>query len=126
MREFEHKRKVRKILSSPLTLFPLAVIFFFLARGTWNIYLKDKASVAELRSSKERLARLQDRQDKLSTATQKLSTESGIESEIRDRFQMAKPGEREIVIVESSPEQNQTAAVSRSFLQKIIDFFTIR
>ncbi len=126
MREFEQKRKARKILSSPLMLFPLAIIFFFVARGTWNIYLKESVSVAESRLSKERLARLQDRQDKLSVATQKLGTESGIESEIRDRFQMARPGEREIVIVESPTEQNQTAAVSRSFLQKIIDFFTIR
>ncbi|MBI2476446.1 MAG: septum formation initiator family protein [Candidatus Taylorbacteria bacterium] len=126
MREFEHKRKVRKILSSPWLLLPLAVVFFFLVKAVGNIYLKDRASAAELRSSQERLARLEDRQSRLAAATEKLKTESGIESEIRDRFQMAKPGEREIVIVESAPEQNQTAAVSRSFLQKIWDFFTIR
>ncbi|MDO8590900.1 MAG: septum formation initiator family protein [bacterium] len=126
MREFEHKRKVRGILSSPLVLLPLAIIFFFLIRGTWNIYLKDRASVAELISSQERLAKLQDRQATLMAATKKLSTESGIESEIRDRFQMAKEGEREVVIVDSSTEQIQRLSAPRNFLQKILDFFTIR
>src|SRR3989344_334250 len=124
MREFERKRSMRVVLSSPLILILLGIILFLTARGAWNIYLKDRASNTELRLAEERLARLQSRQTTLISATQKFSTESGIESEIRDRFQMAKPGEREIVIVESELEQDLSVNPSRSFLEKIVDFFT--
>ncbi|OGT67904.1 MAG: hypothetical protein A3H43_06570 [Gammaproteobacteria bacterium RIFCSPLOWO2_02_FULL_42_9] len=126
MREFEHRRKVRKILSSPWVLLPLAVILFFLIRGTWNIYVKNRDSAVELRLSKERLVRLEERQRTLSTGIEKLNTESGIEAEIRDRFQMAKEGEQAIVIVDTPDRPVQLPLSEESFLQKIWNFFTIR
>ena len=124
MREFEHKRKMRKVLSSPVLLVPFGILFLLLARGTWNIYLKDRASVSDLEFSEERLAKLQARQTTLTAAVENLSTEAGIEAEIRDRLQMAKPGERQIVIVEDTSKQDQTTTVPRNFLQKMWDFFT--
>ena len=126
MREFEHKRKIRKILSSPLVLLPLAIILFFLIRGTWNIYLKNRDSGIELRLAEERLARLEERQSVLAAGIDRLSTESGIEGEIRDRFQMAKEGEKAVVIVDAPSKPVQLALPEESFLQKIWDFFTIR
>lgn len=124
MSEFYQKRRLGRVLSSPLVLICLGIMLFFLARGTWNIYLKDRESLAELKSSQERLVKLQARQATLVAVTQKLSTDSGIEEEIRDRFQMAKAGEKEIVIVEGAPAENQTISPSKSFLQKILGFFT--
>lgn len=126
MREFEHKRKFRKILSSPFVLVPLAIIVVLLVRGTWNIYLKDRDSVAQLIAAQERLAKLESRQEQLSVATVKLSSDAGVESEIRDRFQMAKKGEKEIVIVENSAAGEQKVPVKKSFFQRIFDFFTTR
>ncbi|MDO8482592.1 MAG: septum formation initiator family protein [bacterium] len=126
MREFEHKRKIRKILSSPLVLLPLAIILFFLIRGTWNIYIKNRDSGIELRLAEERLARLEGRQSKLAAGIERLSTESGIEGEIRDRFQMAKDGERAIVIVEEPKKIADLPLPEKNFLQKIWNFFTIR
>ena len=126
MREFEHKRKVRRILSSPLVLLPLAVLLVFLVRGTWNIYVKNRDGIAELRLAQERLARIEERQSTLSAGIEKLNTESGIEGEIRDRFQIAKEGEEVIVIVDAESEQKQLPMSQESFLQKIWNFFTIR
>ncbi len=126
MREFEHKRKVRKIASSPFVLVPLAIILFFLVRGVWNTYRRDRESVELLQVSEERLIRLKGRETQLSAATVKLSTESGIEEEIRDRLQMAKDGEREIVIVDNGDTSRSVASSSPTFLQKIWNFFTIR
>lgn len=124
MREFEHKRKIKKFLFSPLVLIPMGIVLLFLVRGTWNIYEKDRDSSAELRFARDRLARIQDREAKISSAAEKLKTEAGIEGEIRDRFQMAKEGEQEIVIVDESVESKTSVAPSPSFLQKIWNFFT--
>lgn len=123
MREFEHKRKVRKILSSPLVLLPLAILLIFLARGTWNIYVKNRDSAAELRLAEERLARLEERHKTLMAGVARLNTESGIEGEIRDRFQMAKEGERAVVIVDAPSKPVQLELSEDGFLQKIWDFF---
>lgn len=126
MREFEYKRKIRKILSSPLVLLPLAVILLFLAQGTWNLYVKNRDSGLQLRLAQERLSRLEERQRALSTGIERLKTESGIEAEIRDRFQMAKEGEKAVVIVDSSSKPVQLELSEEGFLQKIWNFFTIR
>ena len=111
---------------SPVVLVLLAILLFFLARGVWNIYVKDRASISELNSSKERLAKLQSRQETLVVSTEKLSTESGVEYEIRDRLQMARAGERQIVIVDSPGTANPTISPPKNFLKKIWDFFKIR
>ena len=126
MREFEHKRKVRRILSSPLVLLPLAVLLVFLVRGTWNIYLKNRDSCAELQLAEERLARLEERHKTLSAGIERLGTDSGIEGEIRERFQMAKDAEQAIVIVDAPSKPKQLPLPEESFLQKIWNFFTIR
>ena len=126
MREFEYKRKFRRVLSSPLVLLPLAVLLIFLARGTWNIYVKNRDSGIELRIAEERLLKLRERQKALSTGVAKLQTETGIESEIRDRLQMAKEGERAIVIVDAETDTGLLPRQQETFLQKIWNFFTIR
>ncbi len=127
IREYEQKRKMRRILSSPLILALLAIVLLFLINGAWNIWQKDRESSAALQSAEERLARLKDRQAGFQSAIANLQTESGVEAEIRDKFDLAKAGEREVVIVDGdSASTTQTAPPSESFLQKIWDFFTIR
>ncbi len=126
MREFEYKRKFRRVLSSPLVLLPLAVLLVFLVRGAWNIYVKNRDSAAELHLAEERLARLAERHAALSAGIEKFQTESGIEGEIRERLQMAKEGERAVVIVDDENKPKQLPLSEPNFLQKIWDFFTIR
>ena len=127
MNEFEQKRRIRKILYSPLTLIPFTILLLFLMRGTWNIYEKNRSSSVELNASNDRLVKLQGRQTELNGMIGKLNTESGVEGEIRDRFQMAKAGEQEVVIVEPDKNQNSTTTSSEpGFLQKIWNFFTIK
>jgi len=125
MNEFEQKRKIRRILSSPFVLIPLVVILLFVIRGTWSIYGKNRSSLEELNLAEDRLARLQEKETELSGMIKKLNTESGVEGEIRERFQMAKEGEQEVVIVEP-PESEKTAGGSSesSFWQKIRGFFS--
>jgi cell division protein FtsB len=106
-------------------LIPLVVILLFVIRGTWSIYGKNRSSLEELNLAEDRLARLQEKETELSGMIKKLNTESGVEGEIRERFQMAKEGEQEVVIVEP-PESEKTAGGSSesSFWQKIRGFFS--
>ena len=113
-------------MSSPLVLIPMVVVLLFLAKGTWDIYQKDLDSKEELRFTEDRLARAEDREAKISGATLKLKTGSGIEGEIRDRFQMAKEGEQEIIIIDPVVASATSTISNPGLLQKIWNFFTIR
>ncbi len=126
MREFEQKRKTKKILSSPFLLVPLILIFLFLARGTWNVYLKDRASGDALRLTEDRLARAKAAEAQISGAIGRLQTATGIESEIRDKLQMGKEGEQEVVILDNTRSTTSAVSESPGILQKIWNFFTIR
>lgn len=125
MNEFEQKRRIKRILLSPAVLVILAVILVLMVRGTWAIYQKNRSSSNALNLSEDRLLKLQSRENELSGMIEKLHTESGVEGEIRDRFQMAKEGEREIVIVEDAGSQNNSAvSLEKTFFQRIKSFFT--
>ncbi len=126
MREFEKKRNFRYLRYSYFVTIPLAVVLVFLARGTWNLYLKDREALEDLKSTQLRFEKLKERQKSLTASVEKLSTDSGIESEIRDRLQMAKEGEKEIIIVNSDADKEELEPIQPTFLQKLVNFFTIR
>lgn len=62
------------------------------------------------------------RQRQLMNTTANLSTERGIEEEIREKFSVTKPGERVIVLVDD-PETNTAAEPEkRPWWREFIDF----
>ncbi len=102
MKEFQDKRKTERRLYSKFTIVVLVIILLFLIKGTWDIYQKDRQSLNDLAISNKELADLQSRNDYLSGQVAKLETTSGQEEEIRQKFQVAKPGENVIIIVPSA------------------------
>lgn len=91
----------KRIFYSRLTLVLLAVVLVFMISGTWGVY--QKASLA--REQKERLEQelveLEKRRADLEAKLNALTTERGIEEEIRERYSVAKKGESVVVIVDS-------------------------
>jgi hypothetical protein len=50
-------------------------------------------------------------------------TPQGVEAEIRDKFNVAKPDENVAVVLESTDAATTTSTTAVSFWQKILDFF---
>lgn len=70
-----------------------------LAHGVWNAYerySRSEVAVAYLESEKERLI---DREVRLSRSIDALSTQEGVEREIRSMYGMVRPGEELIIVV---------------------------
>lgn len=126
MREFEKKTRYRNIVNSRWALIPLLVLFVLLANSTWNVYQKNKLILSDLKIAESKLTKANERRDELASAAKSLETDRGIEGEIRDRLQMVKEGEKELVIVEEAENPDQFVSTEKTILQKIIDFFTIR
>jgi len=109
MREFSQKRKIRRIMYSPLSLIILFLILFFVVKGFFGVYQKYSFSKDELLKSESELQLLKDKKEKIDHKIQNLETETGIEQEIRSKFDVAKEGEKLIVIVEDEKKDEVVA-----------------
>ena len=124
MYEFREKKKLRKILYSNGTLIALLVVFVVLAKGTWNIYMKEREAELSRVDTDNQVASLTSRQAFLENEVAKLKTENGIEREIREKYDVAKPGEQVFVIVKSTTTSETTDMPQQSFSQRFGSWFS--
>ena len=122
MLEFQEKRKLRRFLYSRLTLGVLVVIIGLVLKAVWGVYEKQKTTADNLNKIAGSFADLQARQKMLSAEVEKLNTTAGLETEIRDKFGLVKPGEQVITVVDNGGDTN-AAASSTGFWQKILNWW---
>jgi len=111
------------MLYSRASLFVLLILIAITARGTWGVYKKEKESQRQLDRMTQELAAIAAREESLRTATERLKTPEGIEAEIREQFQVAKQGERMIVVVENKKGEAETTVPDKSLLSSFFDIF---
>ncbi|MCL9972308.1 MAG: septum formation initiator family protein [Candidatus Pacebacteria bacterium] len=78
----------------------LVSISGLIAHSTWEVYGKMVTVKAERLEAEEERELLRARTEELSASLKLLSTDRGIEEEIRSRYPLVKPGEVEIVLME--------------------------
>ncbi|MEI6057369.1 MAG: septum formation initiator family protein [bacterium] len=124
MLEFQQKRKLRKILYSPISLIALAVVAVVLVRGAWNVYEKESASRNYLDQARTELTKVTATQQDLAASVAALQTQQGVEADIRHKFRVVKPGEQIAVIVDNSASDSTPVATSTSgFWAWVTHFF---
>ena len=104
MREFQEKRKFKKIIYSGWLQIFLGVVLSALVFSTVKVYKKSQISAKRSGEIKEEMAKLEKRNAELAAEAARLESESGKEGEIRKRFDVAKPGEKILVIVDKNSE----------------------
>ncbi len=115
MQEFQQKKKLRKILYSPVTLILIAILFIFLLNSTWNVYGKDRLSRQNLEREKNELKKLILREENLASSLDYLKTDQGIENEIRSKFRVVKDDEKVAVIVDEQTPIVSTTTEKHGF-----------
>lgn len=120
MREFSQKRKMWKKIYSIPVLILLLVILFFVLKGTWIIFMKSSYSHKQKIAVEAELIALQERKNSIEKKIQRLNTETGVEEEIRSKYDVAKEGEKLIVIVDEEEKEINTEE-NKGFVNK---FFT--
>ena len=112
---YRPKRKFR-LLTSPLTLVVAIVACGILAKATWSIHQKAVVSEAKLSQAQSELAKLQARQADLQSQVSYLSTDQGIEAELRTKYHAVKDGESVAVIVD---DKNKAAVVDATSTEQV-------
>jgi cell division protein FtsB len=91
----------RMIFSSPITLVVVIVVFIFLVKVVWNMRERLISSKLRLETAQSELAKLEDHRIALANKIQYLSTEQGIEAELRTKYRAVREGESVAVIVDN-------------------------
>ena len=112
MREFQQRKRLKRRIYSIPALILLLIFLGLVIDGTWKVFQKERESRANLTRVQSQLATLQERNGTLSADVARLKTEQGTEEEIRSKYEVSKPGEEVLVIVDkdaaatTSPPQN--------------------
>lgn len=104
------KRKFN-LMKSPITLVVAVIIFAVLVKATWSIHQKVLVSNIKLSQAQTELAKLKARDTDLATQVNYLSSDQGIEAELRTKYRAVKDGESVAVIVD---DPNQTASMANA------------
>ncbi len=111
---------------SPLSLIILALVLFFVVKGSFGVYQKYSFSKNELNKSESELEVLKQKKENIDNKIKDLDTETGLEKEIRSKFDVAKEGEKVIVIVDDEKEEvvvEEEKGFFGSFLNTIQGWF---
>lgn len=124
MLEFQQKRRIRKIMYSPVVLVILAFVAALFVHAAWNIHAKEAESEAYLEQSQAQLDNLSAQEQTLQQSVNALNTQQGVDAEIRSEYMVVKPGEQVAVIVDSD-DASDTASTTDDggFWSKIGRFF---
>ena len=104
MLQFYQKRTWRIIISSPLAIIVLVLMLLFLARIVYERYTIERAMATRRLESELRLESLVERKAQLQQKVEYLSNDRGIEAEMRRNFDVARPGEQVVIILDKEPD----------------------
>lgn len=100
MLEFYKKRTLLSWLHSPLALGLLGIILLFMMSVVYQRYSIEQDMVARREEAATQLKQLEDRRAELEKKVEYLSNERGIEAEMRRNFDVARPGEQVVIILD--------------------------
>mgnify|MGYP000904604994 CR=1 FL=1 len=106
MLQFYQKRSLRGWLHSPAVLIILGVIILFMMSVVYQRYTIEQEMVERREEAEAHLKELESRRADLEKKVEYLSNERGIEAEMRRNFDVARPGEQVVIILdeEKKPE----------------------
>jgi len=99
MRYFRQYRPLQLLLRRLVTLL-LFLAAILVANGVWGVFQKEQETRANREEAEEKRAELAAREYELRVALSKLKSDSGIEAQLRQQFEVARKGEGLIIIVE--------------------------
>lgn len=107
-----------------MALVILALLIATLGAAAWRLYGKAEEARLTHQGAAQALEELRSRKSAVESSLSKLGTERGIEEEIRLRYQLAKPGEEQIVLVASQAQNAQNVTPEKkSFWATVMSWF---
>lgn len=110
---FHERRKLKRYLFSHVSLLVLLVAVCSLAWSVWGMAVKERETRLKRDELLAEKAKLEERSVRLGEEIERLTTERGIEAELRSKFEVGKPGEKLILIVDPEIPLEQESHLER-------------
>ena len=123
MRDLQERKRLRRVLNSPITCIALFIIVIFLIYTDYDIYKKNQITKINRIESDKKLALLKYKYEHLTASLEKLNTERGMEEELRNKFQVTKGGEEVLIVVDEDNSQKPAIVPNKSYWQRFKEFF---
>ncbi|HJN62682.1 MAG TPA: septum formation initiator family protein [Candidatus Paceibacterota bacterium] len=125
MEDINFRSRKKKNTYPKMTILILFVIFLIFARATWGVYTKNMDTKENLIETQKDLENLENRKTDLENEISSLSTEKGVDAEIRSKFRVVKGGEKMILLIDS-PDVASTTEVNNisNFWSEVLDLFS--
>ena len=123
--EFKKNNQKYKFWHSPIVLLVLFIFLIFFIYNIIGLLEKERETSHKKELALEQLSELRSREDALNKDILKFKIEEGQEELIREKYQVAKEGEKMVVIVDedSSDKQTEQKEESHGFWNWLKDFF---
>lgn len=115
MREFEQRRKVRRLLYSKFSVAVLCVVALVLIKSAISAYNKSHVSDTAYQETAREYAELLARKAQLESDIERLRTPQGVEADIRTKFGMVKDGEHMLILVDRGTTTPSVAPKASAF-----------
>ena len=124
MLRFSEKKTFKRYLYSRGVLVLLAILILFTTHAVYGVYKKAQSAALYLAESEKSLAEMEEREKYFSKEIERLKSDQGVEEEIRKKFQVAREGEKVMVIMDDEGKGNgSTELPKKSLWQKILNIF---
>lgn len=119
--EFQNNRKIQwKAILTKLGTVVVLVLFVVVTKAAWNAFQKEKQSQENLAETRRELLRIEERFFSISEDVDNLRTDRGMEAAIREKFPVAKEGEKIIVILNDGNKEEERTEDERSWWHKLL------
>jgi len=124
MFSFHEKRKLRQIVYSRLAIVVLLGLVVFLGMQVWDVFQKERSTHTNKKQQERELSELREREGVLRKEVERLETESGLESEIREKFEVGREGEGLIIVI-NPLEENAASSYTegQGFWERVLSWF---
>lgn len=112
MLDFREYSRMRRVLYSKPSIIVLFIGVIWMASASYNIHKKSIEAKEKMARAETELAAVQARLTAIDADIDRLSTPHGVEKEIRDRFMVAKEGERIIIVTDGEEKVSHEVVVS--------------
>lgn len=122
MEEINLRRRKKNNFYPKILIIVFSLILIVLIKATWNVFMKNIETKENLEETEDEYLSLKDRAENLESEIESLSSEKGIEKEIRSKFRVVKEDEGMILLIDP-PKASSTdeSLENKSLLSKFLD-----
>lgn len=121
MDELRKKQKLKKRLYSWPALLVLGFITFIFVRGTVIVFEKKAESAQYVTALQQKADTLRTQETQLESNIAGLKTEAGLEKEVKEKYNVAKDGERVVILVDQKGGSSTDATDTRAWYERAWD-----